>query len=196
MSDNRATELEAKVDACERELKSARLSRVRWQHKANEMEWYCIRLTRLVRGMHAELDSMRDDVPLMDYIEKCMSELGIEVERCGMSFGDEKNGSLHERVSELEHMVQTRNESIHNLTKLLEKRQNRVEELEKESEKYTESYAQALAKGVFDYQRIKALEQLVRDMWVELCCSSSGFDVKKQVDELGERMNDLGIEVE
>ena len=42
---------------------------------------------------------------------------------------------------------------------------------------------------------IKALEQLVRDMWVELCCSSSGFDVKKQVDELGERMTELGIEV-
>lgn len=79
--DDRVTELEAKVAACERELKSTRLSRARWQHKANELEWHCIKLTRLVRDMHTELDYMRDDVPLMNHIEKCMSELGIEVER-------------------------------------------------------------------------------------------------------------------
>jgi len=54
-----------------------------------------------------------------------------------MSFGD---GNLRERCAELEHMVETRDESIRNLVKLLDKRQGRTEEL----------------------------EQLVRDMYVEL----------------------------
>jgi len=36
---------------------------------------------QLVRDMYTELNHVRDDVFLMDYIEKRMVELGIEVER-------------------------------------------------------------------------------------------------------------------
>ena len=37
-------------------------------------------LESLVRDMHVELNSMRDDVFLMDYIEKRIAALGMEVD--------------------------------------------------------------------------------------------------------------------
>ena len=42
-----------------------------------ELEGRIAELEELVRDMHSELNHVRDDVFLMDYIEKRMAELGV-----------------------------------------------------------------------------------------------------------------------
>jgi len=91
-----------------------------------------------------------------------------------MSFGD---GNLRERCAELEHMVETRDESIRNLVKLLDKR------LDKR------------------HGRIEELEQLVRDMWAcyeHASCAGCSMELRCK-DPRGmfvERLHELGIEAD
>lgn len=92
-----------------------------------------------------------------------------------MSFG---GGNLRERCAELEHMVETRDESIRNLVKLLDKRQVRTEELE---QLVISLYVCATGGDCDDCPMNGAV-------------AVRGRDIK--CDELDERMREMGIEAD
>ena len=103
--------------------------------------------------------------------------------------------NARERENLLAHMVETRNESIHYLVKLLDKRQWRIAELERMVERY-QKRADMLEEYIEGPQGWRAscseLTTLVRDMWKVVQYPYICVD-----DEvLHERMKELGIEAE